>query len=81
MYWGIKIYICKMEVFYDFYYLFIKIKFDEYRVQIVVDSFLLKNRDIIWVKSYFLDICIFRISVIVVIYMYYNRFELYNDIL
>lgn len=35
----------------------------------MVDSFLLKNRDIIWVKSYFLDICIFRISVIVVIYI------------
>lgn len=36
--------------------------------QIVVDSFPLKNRDTIWVKSYPLDTCIFRISVIVAIY-------------
>lgn len=45
------------------------------------DSFPLKNRDTIWVKSYPLDTCIFRISVIVAIYMYHNRLEPYNDIL
>lgn len=49
--------------------------------QIVVDSFPLKNRDTIWVKSYPLDTCIFRISVFVAIYMYHNRLEPYNDIL
>lgn len=49
--------------------------------QIVVDSFPQKNRDRIWVKSYPLDTCIFRISVIVAIYMYHNRLEPYNDIL
>lgn len=49
--------------------------------QIVVDSFPLKNRDTIWVKSYPLDTCILRIGVIVAIYMYHNRLEPYNDIL
>lgn len=81
MYRGTKTHTCKTEAFHDLYHLSTKIKSDEHRAQIVVDSFPLQNRDTIWVKSYPLDTYIFRISVIVAIYMYHNRLEPYNDIL